>query len=92
VIRPATSAELEDLRTFDGCGASVAACVADKQDVLARWEVLGLVEQSGARRLYVAHGGGGAVAYVEGDGETFGVSRTPSAEELREAAARLRVV
>ncbi len=91
MIRPATPSELEDLRTFDGCGASVAACVADKQDVLARWEVLGLVEQAGALRLYVAHSGGGAVAYVEGDGDAFGVSGTPSPQELREAAERLRV-
>ncbi|MFM2161910.1 MAG: hypothetical protein RLZZ383_1422 [Pseudomonadota bacterium] len=91
MIRPATPEELRDLQTFDGCGAAVATCVADKLDILARWEVLGVVDQDGANRLYVAHAGGGAVAYVEGDGETFGRAATPTTEVLADAATRLRV-
>ena len=91
MIRPATAAEVRDLETFNGCGASVAACVADKLDILARWDVLGSVTQDGAHRLYVAHGGGGAVAYIEGDGATFGYAASPTPAMLADAAARLGV-
>jgi hypothetical protein len=91
MLRPATHAELADLQTFDDSGANIGACIADKLDILARWEVLGCVAQEGERRCYVAHSGGGAVAFVAGDGTHFGRAGVPTLAALTHAAQALRV-
>ncbi len=91
MIRPATPDELDELQAFDNCGAEVAELVADKQDALSRWNLLGVMTQDGVRRVYLRMSGGGAVAYVQGDGRRFGVAGAPSSAELAAATSHFRV-
>lgn len=77
-VHPATTAELSELTWFAGSGRDVEATLADAQDVLCNWALLGVHPAAGGFRIYVLERSCDAVACIDGDGKTFGVVSSPT--------------
>lgn len=77
----ATPYELAELTWFAGSGRNVARALADNQDVLCNWVIVGVYPRGAGFRTYVAEASSDAVACIDGDGETFGAVSSPTSPE-----------
>ncbi len=75
---PATPFELAELTWFAGSGRDVEKAVADNQDVLCNWVIVGVHPRGTAFRTYLVECSVDAVACIDGDGIHFGTVSSPS--------------
>ncbi len=92
ITHAATAHELLPLTWFDDSGRDISVCVADAQDVLANWGVLGVLVLEAGRAAVLLERSELAIALVVGDGAHFGRARAPSARDMTmiEAAFAVR--
>ncbi len=75
---PATPHELAELTWFAGSGREVEGALADNQDVLCNWVILGVHPRGTGFRTYVLEASCDAVACIDGDGRSFGAVSSPT--------------
>lgn len=78
---PATPFELAELTWFAGSGRDVEKALADNQDVLCNWVIIGVHPRGASFRMYLAEASNDAVACIDGDGRHFGAVSSPTSPE-----------